>query len=522
MTILLSSLSRTIIPLIISFFIIGSAYSNNIQINYTHGFISYKELNKSYLQAKENKDTLSMTKRLISLSSIDRDRGDYDLAFNKLWDAQLIAEKKQHLKLSVLVNRHLGILYDIYEKDSLALDHFKKAVNFSKKITGSKITGSKIWAQHQLRSNYYCISNFWRDRKDYTLAMQYLDSCSNFYEKNSERPYFWTDRGYCYLKLGNITEAKKYLYKAKAVLKKKQLAYMVPNLSFLGDLKNEQLRYDSALIYYNQSLQLLEKYKIHTKYKPELLEKISDIYIRKGNLLEAVNHLKASKQSYERLFSTSSKLNKHLFEIKNKYKEQLAKHEKTIGSQDIVIKEQNNLVFRLAIVLGTIIVLTIGIYLFISQRNKIKKLSFVQQLTKVKNAEILEMKSKELTSSSLIMIELEDSIHILLEEIKKLNSSKYQLLKKKYAKKQNNSWDEFNKRFIEVNNQFHTDLCTKHPELSPSELKHCALIRLKLDNHEISKLLNLSQQSLHTSRYRIRKKMGIESSASLTSYIGSI
>ena len=80
-------------------------------------------------------------------------------------------------------------------------------------------------------------------------------------------------------------------------------------------------------------------------------------------------------------------------------------------------------------------------------------------------------------------------------------------------------WNDFNRRFIEINNQFYAKLRQKHPDLTATELKHCALIKLNLDNLEMSKILNISLQSVHTSRYRIRKKLNLLQEENLSNYI---
>lgn len=484
---------------------------------FEHGFDTYDSLLEDYNKAVNTGDSLLITKRLKDLAGLEMYRGDYNMAFDRLWEAQIIADNNNYQKLLIPINRSIGILYDIFVKDSLAMYHFKEAIKIANR---TKV--SSEWMSNQQKSNYYSISNFWRTRANYKLAVQYLDSSRTVYGITKETPLVWADLGFCYLQLGNISAAKKFLYKAISNLERKKLTYNVPALMYLGELKMHEFQLDSALHYYRASLEYLELNQVHVNLKPALLEKISNIYIQQGNLPQGIAYLRASKNSFEKIFSTTGIQNKGLFEIKSKYKEHLDSQQRTIGSQQIIIEEKNTLVFRLIVILILITLLTIGSYITIRQRNKLHKLALVQQLDHQKSEEVIRIKTKELTANSLKMIELEESIRFLLDEIKELDKSKYAFLRKRFGKKQNHSWEEFNKRFVELNNKFQVELCAKYPDLTPSELKHCALIKLKLDNHEISKLLNISQQSLHTSRYRIRKKIGLESSANLTSFIDSL
>ncbi|MDW7692457.1 hypothetical protein R9C00_13025 [Flammeovirgaceae bacterium SG7u.111] len=478
---------------------------------------THEELTKEHQSALVNKDTLAIVKCLIDLAQIERYRGDYDLAFDRLWDALLIAEKQQLDNQLITIYRGLGILYDIYEKDSLALQHLYTSLSLSKELAIDK-----PYTKHQVVSSYFSIATFWRDRKNYEEALVYLDSCTIIFDPPRILPYILADRGFCNLQLENLAEAEKLLFRAQHHLVNMNAPYVVANLSFIGDLKKEQFQYDSALVYYNKSLQLMDERNVHLEFKPDLLEKISEIYTIKGECLKAVSSMKESKKSFEQLFSTSSKSSQRLFEIKNKYKAEITENQKLIERQESLIEQKNEELFRLFLLFGLTLIIFISVYLLYYQRNKIKKLSLVGELDRAKNKAVLEIKSKELTSYAIKMIEMEDAVNAILDVVKKSHPENYQLLKKKYAKGTNNSWEEFNRRFVEVNNDFYSTLCKKHPNLSSTELKHCALIKLNLNSHEMAKILNISLQSVHTSRYRIRKKMGLPSNSSLTIYIGSI
>lgn len=282
------------------------------------------------------------------------------------------------------------------------------------------------------------------------------------------------------------------------------------------------MEYDEALDFYKQSLELQEKLQVHKEKRTEILQKTSDIYVLKGDLKNALKYLKASKNSSDKLFSTTSRNNQRLFEIKNKYAQELSQNKKLILAQQEKIEENNSKMIRAIGVFVFIILIVFGAYIFYYQKEKIKKLSLVRQHDKDKTNAVLGVKSKELTAHALKMIEKEEAVQTLLDIIKKDNPKEYHALAKKYAKGNDNSWEEFNLRFTEVNNHFYESLCKKHPNLSATELKHCALIKLNFNSHEMSKFLNISLQSVHTSRYRIRKKIGLDSNSSLETYIGAI
>ncbi|KAA1243462.1 hypothetical protein [Aquimarina sp. RZ0] len=478
----------------------------------------------SYLNFKQKpeddiliNDSITRVKWLIDQSDMNRYSGNYDIAFDSIWEALFIAKQLKNDEYLIEIYRDIGILYDIYNKDSLAIANLQRALYMSKKIV---TPNSNV--KDQMVSNYFSIATFWRDRKEYEQALLYLDSCKTIYNDSRELPYVLTDQGFCNLQLGNILKAEKQLYRARTFLEKNNAPYMAVNLSFTGDLKKEQYQYDSALAYYIQSLEIVNNSNVHTELKSDLQQKISDLYIINGKLKKAINYLKASKTSNSQLFGATSKHNQRLFEIKNKYKAKLEENKETIAQQEFMIEQKNEELSRIFIIFITTLVSIIGAYVFFYQRSKIKRLSLISEHEIEKNKAVLEVKNKELTNYVIKMVEMKDIVDFLITIVKTKAPKKYEEYQKKYKQVNNDAWNDFNQRFTEVNTQFYETLCKKHPGLSSTELKHCALIKLNFNSHEMSGVLNISVRSVHTSRYRIRKKMGLDSNSSLTSYIGSL
>lgn len=478
---------------------------------------SFKNLSVIYEQSLAQKDTNSVIHCLISLGDIERFRGNYEASFDFLWDALMFANKSKDQINLIKINRNLGILYDIYNKDSLALEYLLEALHLSKQLDSNK----KI-QKHENVACYFSIASHYRDKKQYNIALNYLDSCSLVYDKNKRQPFVQADKGFIYLKKGQLDLAEKNLFEAKAEIHRKEEKYHIVLLSFIGDLKIAQHQPDSAIYYFSKSIEELEKSNAHLEYKPQLLEKLASLYLEKGKHLKAYRYLEASKACSDSLFSTTNQRNNKLFEIKNKYKESFAKQEAFIEQQNNVIAEKNRMVLVLGIVIGLVALLSISFFMYAQQKTANKKQALTHQLETDKNNAVLDLKSKELTTYTLQMIEKEEAVKELLEVIKKHAPSSFNTLRTKYTKVSKNLWEDFNMRFVEVNGDFYDCLREKHPNLTSTEQKHCALIRLNLDNNEMAQILNISLQSVHTSRYRIRKKIGLAHGESLSNYIGSL
>jgi DNA-binding CsgD family transcriptional regulator len=80
-------------------------------------------------------------------------------------------------------------------------------------------------------------------------------------------------------------------------------------------------------------------------------------------------------------------------------------------------------------------------------------------------------------------------------------------------------WDQFAKHFDKVHSDFVMQLKTKHPDISPNEVKLCSYLRMNLSSKEIAQLLNISVRGVEISRYRLRKKLNLQGGENLFDYL---
>ncbi len=84
------------------------------------------------------------------------------------------------------------------------------------------------------------------------------------------------------------------------------------------------------------------------------------------------------------------------------------------------------------------------------------------------------------------------------------------------------SWEQFNIYFDQVNQNFTGELLKKHPNLTQNDLRICALTRLNLSTKEIAALLNISAKGVQQSRYRMKKRMELTEQDDLYDYLRAI
>lgn len=143
--------------------------------------------------------------------------------------------------------------------------------------------------------------------------------------------------------------------------------------------------------------------------------------------------------------------------------------------------------------------------------------------------EIIKQKNHELAESSLALLrnhEYIKDISLKLNIIKKQIKNNPQALKtlskledetKQHFEEHN--WYRFNLAFNNVHPAFNQNLIKAHPQLSPAEIKLCAFIVLGMSNKDIAAVLNKTADGIKVTRYRIRKKMGLEHAINLQSYL---
>lgn len=85
--------------------------------------------------------------------------------------------------------------------------------------------------------------------------------------------------------------------------------------------------------------------------------------------------------------------------------------------------------------------------------------------------------------------------------------------------KQKDSWEQFKTQFEEVHPDFFSGLLQAHPDLSQTDLKYCAYIRLGMGNQEMASAFNLTLRGIEAAKSRLRKKMDLSKGANLTAYL---
>lgn len=80
-------------------------------------------------------------------------------------------------------------------------------------------------------------------------------------------------------------------------------------------------------------------------------------------------------------------------------------------------------------------------------------------------------------------------------------------------------WENFYTNFDRVHSDFLRRLGERYPQLGSHDFKLCTYLRMNLTTKEIASLLSLSVRGVEASRYRLRKRLGLDTSVNLTEFM---
>lgn len=190
---------------------------------------------------------------------------------------------------------------------------------------------------------------------------------------------------------------------------------------------------------------------------------------------------------------------------------------KIIAQKNEIIQHKEELIRQGEIVLETQMALSNA-----ERKNRLLKEKQLKQA--------LEYKNKQLTTVSLRIVQKNKTLKDLSKKVKAIANSSSPTKRELRALQKlidesfrlDRDWDEFKLYFEQVYVDFYQNLNQKYPDLTSTELRHCALIKLNLSISECANILGISPESVKISRFRLKKKMNLETQNEVRDRIMSI
>lgn len=476
-------------------------------------------------------DTAHAIEALRIHASIGGNMADYKISYDQLWKALLLANEANLEYQKALVYIDIGRHYSFYKRRVKAIECFQISLDINKRL----VRAGKL-DEIELAANYYAFCSTYRELNELEQARIYLDSC--LFIKQTQLPY----NNFPYLKfqLACIQTAEQQYGLAiqtfqgiQAWFEQDDPTHLVMFYTYLADAYQGVGELKSSEHYYKRALEISVQYQMHLDFSPIVHEKLSHLYLKQGDYKSAYQRLRNMKDLDAKYFDSRSANNQSVLEIQDAFLKEQQAQQALIQTQKLERLEHEEDVWFLqrVILTGSILfIVTIALLYFSYMRDKFKADKLVlekqKQLELEKANEVLEMKNKELAASALKLIEKDENLSLLKNKIKEANGhidvNELKKLMRTISISNNRNWKEFETRFISVNQSFYTRLQERFPNLSPKDLKLCALIKLNFSSKEMAKLLGISVESAHTSRYRLRKKLKLTRDINLTEFINKI
>lgn len=158
------------------------------------------------------------------------------------------------------------------------------------------------------------------------------------------------------------------------------------------------------------------------------------------------------------------------------------------------------------------------------QQLKRKRLEHPQQ--KALMQQEIDFKKKELMSQTLHLVHKNTFLEDLREQLESIRGTSGDvqglLGRLKFEEMNDQDWEVFKSYFADVHNHFDQKLQEHASQISESEIRLAALLRMNLSTKEIAAILHVQPDSVLKSKYRLKKKLQLEKDTDLADFLKNL
>ena len=144
--------------------------------------------------------------------------------------------------------------------------------------------------------------------------------------------------------------------------------------------------------------------------------------------------------------------------------------------------------------------------------------------------QIIEDKYRQLSENTLYLLQANEFNAQLVKKLqhlyKKTDTSDQEtrdlydeIIDELQSKLRDDSWKRFEIYFQRLYNDFVKDLMEKFPSLTTNDIKLCAFLKQGMSSKDIAAITYQTDESVRVARYRLRKKLGLDQSQNLASFL---
>jgi len=393
---------------------------------------------------------------------------------------------------------------------------------------------------YYVKSNLYTIEIL-RGKEKSSLPM--LDSLQLLIDEMEEKNMtdvllaVYSNTANSWSREGMNNKALSYLLRAQELCIDNPRVEFIINNNLGGYYLYEENNPQIALSYFHKAKNIMEEADSYT-----------DMFVIYRNISDSYNQLDNIDSAYFYLLKSSDSAypSTNLIEVTENHRKYItasleaAEHKLTLAQTEISLK--NRLFVIIGIIVFAFVVVCVLVFIILGQKRKAisqqmlikeaeaEKLSSLlekEQIVKQNQEEQLENKLREITSYSLLLSNKNQILDQILQTTYEFPAADKAIRKRIQAiVKENedteNVWADFLLHFNNVHPLFFENLNKMTPDLTQSEIKLAAYIRLGLAVKQIAQMLNVHPDSVKSSRYRLRKKLGLGKEDNLNIFIQNI
>lgn len=495
--------------------------------------LKYFDRAKTILENTKEFDDLSFV--YFGKGEIFKIRGDYIHALEMYQEAVKIAEKTGNKKHISSYYGSIGVVLLNRNDIEKALGYFKKAIAIKEAINDQKGISNILTC---MGITYEKIGKLDSSLMHHQQALEIRTSL-NLNRAVAASQYNIAN---IQTKLGHYREAEEALDIAfrnfTALEEKTGIIITRLQLAQTHSKQNKNDAAEIALDALSMALSIDNPNLVSQVYKV-----LSEIYFDNNNFRASYNYLIRHKAIQDSLFSTEKE--RILTEIEEEFQSELKDNEIALLKDKSRSQRNNNiLLIMLSILLLGLSTILISMFRYKSkafrqQQKLLEQDSIIHaqesKLVEKENTilqEQLESKNRELASKALEMLRLNETISSIINRLEDFNTSAganpemikhiREIIHELENQTKQNIWDEFDKIFKNIHSRFYSRLLQISPDLTATEIKTAALLKLNLTTKEIASIAFKSESSVKTTRYRLRKKLGISGDEKLIPFLMQI
>ncbi len=496
-------------------------------------------------------------KGCLNIGAVNLARSRFENALVNFHAAERIFISLNSKNELINVYNNMGVLYSRILNGQMALTYYNKAV----KLLESK---KEIIKAGVLYSNMGGVCE--NVIKDYNKALYYNHKALAIFSENNSNSYksaTMNNIGKVLILLGQYENAKHYLNQAlelkDSIGDEKGKLYVFHDL---GVLYKKQNCLQPSIQYFENSNKIATNYKLRLEIS-ENLDELSKVYAMLGKYRIAYQYQNEYLNIKDSLYNEN--IHKQISELNQIFESEKKEHQIKSLEEEASYSEKirQNQFYLILVLIGAIVLLAIiGRQMIVASHKKKmiyqqkealhllniqfqesenrrledeksflnNKFESEQKIRALEQQQLqyqIDLKNRELASITVSNLQQNDFLENLLAKLSKAteNKSEAAIIIEECIGKINgtlnntNDWNNFKIHFDNIHPHFFANLIANHPTLTQYEIKLSAYILLNLSSKEIAILLNISPDAVNKSRYRLRKKMNLDSHIDLFSYL---